>query len=177
MAKKSVKNMSVKEANDRAWWPLLIFFFVVIVAVGGFLIWRYSIRLAQYKSVKNFVFFSDNGPVTPVFQTDKTLTIGPDQCDYTVAVGTLSKTTHCTMNQQNFNKIVDSYVNNKIEAAMNTNNNRPMILIGGPQKKLTVNQTNGSSIVTVVTQAFKTDAQPFFDTVAAYAPQINEMNF
>ena len=179
MAEKSVKNMSVKEAHQRAWWPLVIFFVVVIILGTGLFIYYSYTQDQQHNSIKSFVFSSSTGPVSPQFQASKTLTFSSTQCTYTVTVviGDIKTNTPCSINQSQYNKIVDSYVNNKIEQAMTNNNNRPVILIGGPEKKMTVNQQNGTNLQTSVMPSFKTAAQPFFNTVQQYVPQFSELNF
>jgi len=177
MASKPVKNMTVQQTYDRAWWPLILLFFAVIVIVSIFLVWHYSKKSVQHSLISSFVFSANTGPVSPEFQSSKVLTISPTVCQYVVVVRAVSNTTNCTLSAMNFNAIIDSYYSNKIENAINTNNQNPSSLIGGPQNTMTVNPPSTSALTTKITQSFKTDAQLFFNTVAVYVPEFSNLNF
>lgn len=175
-AKKSSK-ISYKKATERAWWPLFIFFFVVILLVIGVLIYHYMLKVKHYGQIESFVFISNTGPVAPELQSQKTLAITPNSCTYTVVTLKETDTTSCNMNQTTYNTIVDSYFNDDVTAAISAANSTNQNLLGGAEKKLIVNQTNGTVLRSPINETFKTDASSFMNTVTKYVPQMSEMQY
>jgi hypothetical protein len=178
MATKKSQKISYKEAHDRAWWPLFLFFFFIIVLVGGFLIYKYWQKQNYYSSIQSFVFSSYTGPVSPEFQSTKTLTLTANSCTYVVVNNSGTNTQNCDLSKQDFYKLVNLYYASDVGTKISYNNNassKP--LIGGPTKKVTVNFADGSSSSTIVSTDFLTNAQNFLSNVASYVAQFKSLGF
>lgn len=176
----SPKNMTTKQAHDRAWWPLILFFFFLILLASAFLIYRYYHVQQKYTSVNSMVFSSYTGPVSPQFQATQTLTITPTTCQYQVLAfdAKLSKTETCTVNTATFAKIIDSYYSNNIPTKIEYNNNDGgQTAIGGPTKMMVINLSDGSQLKTTVDSDFSTNAQNFYSTVTQYIPKFKELGY
>lgn len=180
-AKKSTKKsskISYSQAKDRSWWPLILFFFFIIVLLCSFLIYKYWQKQNYYTSIQSFVFTSSTGPVSPEFQNTKTLTLTANGCVYTETLSSGTTNKNCTLSTANFDKLVNLYYTADIGTKMSYNNNaQNKTLIGGPERKFTVNFSDGSSSTTVLSTDFKTNAQNFFSNIGSYVSQFSNLSF
>lgn len=177
-AKKSSQRISYQKAKDKSFWPLFLFLVFIILLVGGFLIYKYWQKQNYYASIKSFVFTSSTGPVSPEFQSTKTITLTVDSCTYAVTDNSGTTNQKCSITKTDFDSLVDLYYTSGVGTKIGYNNNATnKTLIGGATKIITINFADGTTTTTTLTTDFKTNTQNFINTVNNYVSQFKELSF
>jgi hypothetical protein len=173
-----VPNNNNQPTQHRIFWPLLMFFFIIFLAASCYLIYKYWHKQNYYSSISSFVFTSWTGPVSPEYQVTRTLTLSSDGCTYTINTSKGAESQNCSISTPDFNKLVNFYYTDDIGTKISYNNNSQTKLpIGGQERKLTVNFSDGSSTSTMLSTDFKTNAQNFFNKVNDYVSQFKQLSF
>ncbi|MBI2798068.1 hypothetical protein HYX70_02070 [Candidatus Saccharibacteria bacterium] len=130
-------------------------------------------------SVKIIDFESSTGPVSPQYQSSRSLIITPTSCTYIVTnfgQNAAPVTTNCQISQQGFEAIAAAYkdqdVQNKLGGKQTQNN-----LIGGPTNTITITTADGNQLKANVTPELKNQISSWLKTVQQYVPQVGEMQY
>ena len=128
-------------------------------------------------TVKIIDFESSTGPVDPQYQASRSLIITPTSCTYIVTQVGSSKpqTADCQVSQANFDAIAAAYKSD--DAQTKLANSPANGSLGGPTKTISVTTADGNQLKASVTPELKSQLSGWLQTVAQYAPQVNDLQY
>lgn len=149
-----------------------------LLIIFGAIIYRWWLINQRYNSIKSIQLTVNSGPVAPEFQFSKSLTITATGCTFQVVSNNIADNQNCNLAESGFKKIIDSYFQNNVQDSIAANNSAgDQNLIGGPQKKIIITKSDGTSAQTTVSADFVKNIQPFLNTVSTNVSQYSLLNY